>query len=175
MRGSVVAIETVEIFEIRNFLRKLETKVSRTSWALVSCFVAPQKMIAKRPQISHPDLPANPRKLHRRLSAVRAGTINHYQIKVHAKGVVFCERTCFCLLSAFYETLPSKNHSKNHVFTENLFLRTLLRSALLHDPLGVRPLKFNSLNKEKCDRPDARPDKPKGPFCDPFREKGQLF
>ena len=29
--------------------------------------------------------------------------------RVHAKGVVVCERTCFCLLSAFYKTLPSKN------------------------------------------------------------------
>ena len=59
------------------------------------------------------------------------------------------------LLSAFYKTLPSKNPSKNLVFTlkkplqapsknpskkhlllENL-LRTLLRSVRLHDPLGV--------------------------------------
>ena len=80
--------------------------------------------------------------------------------RVHAKGVVLCERTCFCLLSAFYETLrsknPSKNPSKNLVFTQNLYrapsknpskkhlllenlLRTLLRSVRLHDPLGVRP------------------------------------
>ena len=54
--------------------------------------------------------------------------------RVHAKGVVFCERTCFCLLSAFYETLPSENLSKNHVFTENPYwrlLRTLLRSTYL--------------------------------------------
>ena len=27
--------------------------------------------------------------------------------------VVLCERTCFCLLSAFYKKLPSKNPSKN--------------------------------------------------------------
>ena len=26
--------------------------------------------------------------------------------RVRAKGVVLCERTCFCLLSTFYETLP---------------------------------------------------------------------
>ena len=61
------------------------------------------------------------------------------------------------LLSAFYKTPPSKNPSKNLVFTENPLqapsknpskkhlllenlLRTLLRSVLLHDghdPLGV--------------------------------------
>ena len=58
------------------------------------------------------------------------------------------------LLSAFYETLPSKNPSKNLVFTENPqqapyknpskkhlllknLLRFLLRSVRLHDPLGV--------------------------------------
>ena len=29
--------------------------------------------------------------------------------RVHAKGVVLRKRTCFCLLSTFYETLPSKN------------------------------------------------------------------
>ena len=33
--------------------------------------------------------------------------------RVHAKGVVLCERACFCLLSAFYNTPPSKNPSKN--------------------------------------------------------------
>ena len=59
-------------------------------------------------------------------------------------------------LSAFYETLPSKTPSKNLVFTEKplqapsknpskkhllleSLLRTLVRSVLLHDPLGVRP------------------------------------
>ena len=26
--------------------------------------------------------------------------------RVHAKGVVLCERACFCLLSAFYNTTP---------------------------------------------------------------------
>ena len=30
--------------------------------------------------------------------------------RVHARGVVLCERTCFCLLSTFYETLPSMKH-----------------------------------------------------------------
>ena len=77
--------------------------------------------------------------------------------RVHAKGVVLCERACFCLLSAFYDTPPSKNPSKNlclcwspykapsknpskkHLLVENL-LRTLLRSVWLHDPLGVRPI-----------------------------------
>ena len=52
--------------------------------------------------------------------------------RVHAKGVVLCERTCFCLLSTFYKTLPSKNPSKNLVFTESpyrRFLRTLPRST----------------------------------------------
>ena len=52
------------------------------------------------------------------------------------------------LLSAFYRKLPSKNPSKNLVFTENPsekhlrlenLLRTLLRSVRLHDPLGVHP------------------------------------
>ena len=33
--------------------------------------------------------------------------------RVHAKGVVLCERACFCLLSAFYNSPPSKNPSKN--------------------------------------------------------------
>ena len=61
------------------------------------------------------------------------------------------------LLSAFYKTLPSKNPSKNLVFTKNPhkapsknpskkhfllenLLRTLLRSVRLHDPLGVHPI-----------------------------------
>ena len=41
--------------------------------------------------------------------------------RVHAKGVVLSARTfkIFCLLSAFYKTLPSKNPSKNLVSTEN--------------------------------------------------------
>ena len=52
--------------------------------------------------------------------------------RAHAKGVVLCERACFCLLSAFYKNPPSKNPSKNLVFTENPYrclLRTLLRST----------------------------------------------
>ena len=40
-------------------------------------------------------------------------------VRVHAKGVVLCERTCLCLLSTFYDTLPSKKSSKNLVITEN--------------------------------------------------------
>ena len=78
--------------------------------------------------------------------------------RVHAKGVVLCERACFCLLSAFYNTpppsknpsknpcpywkpykVPSKNPSKKALPLKNL-LRTLLRSVRLHDPLGVRPI-----------------------------------
>ena len=54
------------------------------------------------------------------------------QDRVHAIGVVLCEKTCFCLLSAFHKKLPSKNPSKNLVFTENPYrrlLRTLLRST----------------------------------------------
>ena len=35
-------------------------------------------------------------------------------------------------------TRPSKNPSKKHLFQKNL-LRTLPRSALLHDPLGAHP------------------------------------
>ena len=50
----------------------------------------------------------------------------------NAKGVVLCERTCFsCFCSTFYKRLPSKNPSKNLVFTENPYrrlLRTLLSS-----------------------------------------------
>ena len=45
-------------------------------------------------------------------------------------------------VSAFYKTLPSKNPSENLVFPENPYrrlLRTLLRSVLLHDLLGVHP------------------------------------
>ena len=34
--------------------------------------------------------------------------------------------------------VPSKNTSKKHLLLENL-LRTLLRSVLLHDPLGAHP------------------------------------
>ena len=81
---------------------------------------------------------------------------------MHAKGVALCERTCFLpskhLLSAFYETLLSKNPSKNVVSTENPYrrllripskkrlllenlLRTLLRNVRLHDALGVHPTK----------------------------------
>ena len=40
------------------------------------------------------------------------------------------------------KTFPSKNPSKNLVFTENPYrhlLRTLLRSVRLHDPFGVHP------------------------------------
>ena len=78
---------------------------------------------------------------------------------MHAKGVLLCERTCFCLLSTFsapsmqhsllrtlLRTLsllkplqaPSKNPSGKHLLLKSL-LRTLLRSVLLHDPLGVHP------------------------------------
>ena len=74
------------------------------------------------------------------------------------EGAELCERTCFCLLSTFYETLPSKNPSKNLVFTfrwkplqapsknpskKHLLLKSLLRNLLrrvrLHGPLGVHP------------------------------------
>ena len=61
------------------------------------------------------------------------------------------------LPSDFYKMLPSKNPSKNLVFAENAYQvpsknsskkhlllenlpSTLLRSVLLHDPLGVHPL-----------------------------------
>ena len=62
---------------------------------------------------------------------------------MHAKGVVLGERMCFCLLSTFYKTLPTKNPSKDPVFTENpsqspsknsskkhLLLENLLRTLL---------------------------------------------
>ena len=53
-------------------------------------------------------------------------------IRVHAKGVVLCERAYFCLLSAFYNRPPSKNPSKNLGLIETLtrrLLRTLLKST----------------------------------------------
>ena len=79
--------------------------------------------------------------------------------RVHAKGVVLCERACFCpskhLLSAFYDPPLLKTLLRTPVSTETLtrrllgtllrrtclknLLRTLLRSVLLHDPLGVHP------------------------------------
>ena len=79
---------------------------------------------------------------------------------MHAKGVVLSERACFCLLSTFYNTPPSKNPSKNPCPYSNPYkvpsknpskkalplknlLRTLLRSVRLHDPLGVRPKHIN--------------------------------
>ena len=43
--------------------------------------------------------------------------------RVHAKGGVLCETTCFCLVSTFCKTLPSKNPSKSLVFTENPYRR----------------------------------------------------
>ena len=58
------------------------------------------------------------------------------------------------LLSAFYKTLLSKNPSKNLVFNESPYrrlLRTLLRSVLLHDPLGVHPyIGLTNLGLAKC-------------------------
>ena len=71
------------------------------------------------------------------------------KLRVHAKGVILCERTC----CASYRMLPSKNlvftenplqapsknPSKKHLLLKSL-LRTLLRSVLLHDPLGVHPI-----------------------------------
>ena len=72
------------------------------------------------------------------------------------RGSYSAKRACFCLLSAFYSTAPSKNPSKNPCPYRNPYkvpskspskkalplknlLRTLLRSVRLHDPLGVRP------------------------------------
>ena len=97
------------------------------------------------------------------LSAAPHPSRLHFLNRVHAKGVVLCERTCFCLLSTFQapsikcsllrtlrRTLsllkpvqaPSKNPSKKHLLLKNL-LRTLLRSVLLHDTLGVHPTQEN--------------------------------
>ena len=56
------------------------------------------------------------------------------------------------LLSAIYETLPSKSPSKNLVSTKNPYrrlLRTLLRSVQLHDPNDVHP-SFFGLNMLSC-------------------------
>ena len=64
-------------------------------------------------------------------------------IRVHAKGVVLCERACFCLLkhllSAFYTTLPSKDPSKNpcpyrNPYKARRLLRTLLRRTSFKEP-----------------------------------------
>ena len=72
------------------------------------------------------------------------------QIGVHAGGVALCKRTCFYLLStfrllsAFYDTLASKNPSKNLVFTESphrRLLRTPLRSALAFKEPSKNPSK----------------------------------
>ena len=38
---------------------------------------------------------------------------HHPEIGCTRRGVVLCERACFCLLSAFYDKPPSKNPSKN--------------------------------------------------------------
>ena len=64
------------------------------------------------------------------------------------------------LLSAFCKTLPSKNPSKNLVFSKNpdkrllrtllkkhLLLENLLRSVQLHDPFGVHPTKTRAALK----------------------------
>ena len=89
--------------------------------------------------------------------------------RVHAEGgVILCERACFCLLSAFYNTplsknlskklclywnpckAPSKNPSKKHLLVENL-LRTLLRAARgCMNPLGVHP-NIGHGNSTPCD------------------------
>ena len=71
------------------------------------------------------------------------------------------------LLSAFYETLPSKNPSKNLTFTESPYrhlLRTLLRSVLLHDPLGVHPRGMLNLATPK----KVLSNSPKG-FIEPLK------
>ena len=44
--------------------------------------------------------------------AILIATRSHI-FRVHAKWVTLCERACFCLLSTFYDTTPSKNPSKN--------------------------------------------------------------
>ena len=68
-------------------------------------------------------------------------------VRVHANGGHTLRKDVLLpskhLLSAFYETLPSKNPSKKHLLLMNL-LRTLLRSVRLHDPLGVHPNGCNS-------------------------------
>ena len=50
----------------------------------------------------------------------RGWAVTYYRFRVHAKGVVLCERTCFCLLSTFQA--PSIKPS---------LLRTLLRALSL--------------------------------------------
>ena len=56
------------------------------------------------------------------------------QIRMHAKGVVLCEKACFCLLSAFYNTPLLRTLLRTSVPTETLtrrLLRTLLRRHFL--------------------------------------------
>ena len=57
---------------------------------------------------------------------------------MHAKGVVLCERVCFCLLSAFYNTPPFlesllRTLAPTEILTRCL-LRTLLRSTSFEEP-----------------------------------------
>ena len=54
----------------------------------------------------------------------------------------------------FLENSYRRNPSKKHLFLKNL-LRTLLRSVLLHDPLGVRPKQALvwALNKHNPQKP----------------------
>ena len=54
------------------------------------------------------------------------------QARVHAKGVVLCERACFCLLSASITPPLLRTLLRTSVSIETLtrrLLRTLLRSA----------------------------------------------
>ena len=62
---------------------------------------------------------------------------------------MLCERTCFCFLSAFYKTLPSKNPSKNLVFTENPYrrlLRTLLTRPKFLQIILFKKICFGTIN-----------------------------
>ena len=109
------------------------------------------------------------------------------QKRVHAKGVCTLRKGVFLpskqLLSAFYKTLrskipsenlvfwplqvPSKNPSKKHSLLKSL-LRTLLRSVLLHDLLGVHPMKnakfvicsCNPADQLQCQRAVSRAKDP---------------
>ena len=75
---------------------------------------------------------------------------------VHAKGVVLCERMCFCLPSVFYDSLP--------------LLRTLLRTFVLPKALTRRPLR-TLLRSTSFEDPSKNPSKKRGvawpPWCTP--------
>ena len=78
---------------------------------------------------------------------------------MHAKGVVLCEKACFCLLSAF--SAPSIKRS---------LLRTLLRTSVSIEALTTRLLR-TLLRSTSCKEPSKNPSKKRAvawpPWCAP--------